>query len=117
MKKVLLGMVAVATLSFGSATIFKGSNQTLTIDSSPQGATVLIDGQSKGVTPLTVAVEKDEARNITIKKDGYNSRTMGLESRFDFITILGGYSSTTDLFNGNAWEYSPTNYYVELKKK
>jgi hypothetical protein len=117
MKKILVGMVAVATLSFGSATIFKGSNQTLTIDSSPQGAIVLIDGINKGVTPMTIALEKDEAKNITIKKEGYTSRTMGIESRFDFITLLGGYSSTTDLLNGNAWEYSPTNYYVELKKK
>ena len=66
---------------------------------------------------MTVSLKKNENKNITIKKEGYIPRTMGLENRFDFITLLGGYSSTTDLFNGNAWEYSPTNFYVELKKK
>jgi len=117
MKKILLTTVALTSLAFGSATIFKGSNQTITIDSDPQGAQVVIDGVNKGVTPLSISLKKGKAKNISIKKNGYTTRTMGMSDRFDFLTLLGGYSSTTDLFNGNAWEYSPTNYYIELKKK
>lgn len=44
MKKILLSTIAVATLSFGSATIFSGQNQSIAIDSEPSGAKVFVDG-------------------------------------------------------------------------
>jgi hypothetical protein len=117
MKRILIATLLLTGLAFGSATIFKGSYQNITIDSDPQGATVMIDGVNKGLTPLSINIEKNEAKNVIVKKDGYRPRTIGMSDRFDFLTLLGGYSSTTDLINGNAWEYSPTNFYFELKKK
>jgi hypothetical protein len=44
MKKILLSTIAVATLSFGSATIFSGQNQSIAIDSEPSGAKVFVAG-------------------------------------------------------------------------
>ena len=49
--------------------------------------------------------------------DGYIDRVVLLDTNFNFITLLGSYSSTTDLVNGAAWTYAPGSYYVELKKK
>ncbi|CAA6807000.1 MAG: Unknown protein [uncultured Campylobacterales bacterium] len=116
MKKILLGLMVSASLMFASATIFTGTTQVITIDSDPQGADVYIDGESKGKTPLSVTLDKNKHKNLKISKSGYNSRVLGLDTSFNFITLLSGYFTTTDLINGAAWEYKPGSYYVELKK-
>jgi hypothetical protein len=117
LKKILLILLSFTILSFGSATIFSGKTQVLVFDSNPQGASVLIDGLKKGVTPLTLSLEKNKYKIIKFVKDNYIDRVVLLDTNFNFITLLGSYSSTTDLVNGAAWTYAPGSYYVELKKK
>jgi len=119
MKKILLGMVAVATLSFGSAGIISGTSQSISFNSEPEGASVLLDGQMKCKTPCTVSVKKNKFTNITFKKDGYKSQNVPLTTSFDSVTLLDIFwdFSTTDLLTGAAYEYAPNSYMVELKKK
>ena len=114
-------MVAIVTLSFGSATIFTGSTQAITIDSEPGGAKVYIDGQLRGTTPTSVMMDKTliAEHTIRIQKDGYAVVNVVMERSYNPVSLLSLFwdLSTTDILTGNVMEYSPNNYYVELKKK
>lgn len=118
MKKLLLLGTLGATLAFGSATVAKGINQPISFNSSPEGATVMIDGNVKCKTPCSVTLAKNEYTNITFQKEGYESKDMTLGKKFDGVAILNILwdLSTTDLITGAIYEYSPDNYFVEMKK-
>ena len=123
MKKILLLSVVGVSLVFGSATIFSGKTQSVSFSSEPEGAIVLLDNVQKCKTPCTLSLEKDEYKSVIFKKDGYKSKTLPMETSFNsttFLGVLGGYlgflSTTTDMATGAAYEYSPNNYFIELKK-
>lgn len=119
MKKLLLTSVLATSFAFGSATIANGSSQSISFNSSPEGASVLVDGQTKCKTPCTVSLKKNKYSSITFKKDGYTTKTVSLEKSFDGVALLNIFwdFSTTDLITGAIYEYSPNNYFVEMKKE
>ncbi len=120
MKKILLSAIAVATLSFGSATIFSGSTQSIAIDSEPSGAKVFVDGQLRGVTPLSVMMDKSvSSHEIRVQKEGFADVNVPFSKSFDPVAILNIFwdLSTTDFLTGNVMEYAPNNYYFTLQKK
>ena len=79
MKRILpLTILAVMALTFTScATLFTGTTQSVTIDSQPQGANIVIDGQLVGTTPARVRLERDmnaifdDGKYIRLEKDGF----------------------------------------------
>lgn len=120
MKKVLLGLVLTATMVFGSATIFKGTSQSIAIDSEPSGAKVYVAGQLRGLTPLSINLGKSlTTKEIRVQKEGYSDYNGIISKSYDPVTILNIVwdFSTTDFLTGAAFEYSPNNYYIQLDKK
>lgn len=120
MKKIILGALTCTSLMFGSATIFSGSNQSIAIDSEPAGAKVYIDGQLRGVTPLSVMMDKSlSSHTIRVQKEGYSDINAPLTTQYDPVSIVNIIwdLSTTDMLTGNAMQYSPNNYYFTLEKK
>ena len=120
MKKILLAMLTTLTLTFGSATLFKGTNQSISINSNPEGAKVYIDGQLRGVTPLAVNLKKGlSGKELRIQKIGYATSITNMSKTFDPIAVLNIFwdFSTTDLLTGSLMEYSPNNYFIQLDKK
>ena len=120
LKKIALGLVVTASLSYGSATIFKGTNQAITIDSQPEGAKVYVDGQLRGRTPLSISMKKSlSTHTFRVVKKGYASVTRTLDKSYDPVALANIIwdLSTTDMLTGAAFEYSPNNYMVELEKK
>ena len=120
LKKIALGLVVTASLSYGSATIFKGTSQAITIDSNPEGAKVYVDGQLRGKTPLSISMNKSlSTHTFRVVKNGYAPVTRVLEKSYDPVAILNIFwdLSTTDMLTGSAFEYSPNNYMVELEKE
>ncbi|WP_346795461.1 hypothetical protein R5M92_08385 [Halomonas sp. Bachu 37] len=92
--KVLKLTAAIATLSLmtGCASIIGDKEQTVTINSSPSNADVLITDERSmevhnGTTPATVQLNKSDGSyfggktyTVEISKDGYESRTMMINS-------------------------------------
>lgn len=118
MRKLKLPVALLILLtSTGCASIISGTNQTVSFQSEPEGAEVIIDGQSFGRTPLSVSLAKNKYTTITFKKDGYKSQMIPLGKQFDGIAILNVFwdLSTTDLLTGAIYQYQPGSYYVELK--
>ena len=104
----------------GCATIIDGSTQTMTFDSHPKGAEVVIDGIARGVTPVTMEVERKETHNIVIRKEGYDKHVFDMRAEFNPM-FLGNFctgglpGSTTDAASGAIHRYSPNSYYFTLE--
>lgn len=123
MKSLLKSIITISFASTlllltGCATVFKGTDQVLTITSDPDGATVRIDGKPVGVTPLSTKVKKNSADSIMIEKDGFRTETMPLDKKFDGVTLLSFFwdLGTTDFVTGAAYEYQPSTYHFKMKK-
>ena len=119
MKKIVyLALVISIFAVTGCASIMKGTSQVLTFTSEPEGATVIIDGKEFGKTPLDIKLKKNKYSNVMFKKEGYKSRSAIIEKQFDGIALINVFwdLSTTDLITGAIFEYSPSQYYIELKK-
>ena len=116
MKK-LIGLILLSLLT-SCAAILKGTSQTVTFTSEPSGAEVFIDGQSRGVTPLSVKLKKNKYDTVMIKKKGYSPVVRPIEKSYDGIALLNIFwdLSTTDMITGAAYEYEPNSYYVTLEE-
>lgn len=63
----------VACLTTGCATITRGSNDTLVVESDPAGADVKLSTGMTGKTPATFKLPRKEALVVEIQKAGYES--------------------------------------------
>lgn len=123
MNKILVGLsiaAMTASIAFGSATIISGSNQNVTFNSNPEGAMVMIDGVKTCTTPCTISLPKAKAQKmVSFEKEGYEKVSMPINTEYNGVALLNILwdLSTTDLITGAAWNYSPNNYFSDLKKK
>jgi len=84
-------LLAVMFLFTSCATIFTGGKALVRVDSKDvKGATVLVNGLEKGSTPLSFKAKADDM--ITLEKDGYESKTVTVDSKFNTISILNLFS-------------------------
>lgn len=68
-----LGIMMVAFLSVGCATLGRQTSQKVPVTSTPTGATVRVDGKIRGATPLTLTVSRRQKDHvIKIESPGYN---------------------------------------------
>lgn len=112
MRKVIL-LVLVIGLLQGCATIMTGKMQTITFNSNPSGAKVIVDGKSVGITPATSDVWR-KSKIITFDMDGYLNRTLNIKKSDngwvygDDVLILGALVTgivclIVDYGNGSAY--------------
>ncbi len=108
-------------LALGCATIVVGDKQSLTFDSEPAGAQVIMNGTPMGVTPATITIKKSDYQNATVvfKKEGYTDQQATLHTKttgwFWGNIIFGGLlGSTTDSSTGAMLEYEPAKFFVTM---
>ncbi len=76
-----IALACVAALSAGCATIVNGTTQRVQIDSTPGGATVVIDDSQQLVTtPAAVNLSRRDAHKLVFHKPGYQDATENLTS-------------------------------------
>lgn len=120
-RKLFWALLAVSVLvATGCATIVSTKTQLVSFQSSPAGATVLIDGRPIGQTPLSLQLERKNNQALVIRKGGYKefSTTMSttLNGWFFGNIVLGGLlGSTTDAATGAMHEYAPNQFLVALE--
>ena len=76
MKKLLLPIVAALAMSACTSI----TEEQITINSSPEGALVMINDEIMGVTPLSISLPKSNTYEVTFIKEGYKNQTMTLAS-------------------------------------
>ena len=119
MKKIAL--ISIVAFAFGGcSTIMNGKTQSISVDSNVKGAEVLINQVVVGQTPFVGQAPRGSAPQITVRKDGYDSKTVVAETAFEPVfwgnIIFGGFfGSTTDNSTGAMYKYAPATFTVELK--
>jgi len=117
----LLVLVSFVFLSSGCATIVKGNRQLVTINSTPPGAKVKIDGL-KGTAPYSASLSRGQDYVVTVSKDGYNTEQRQITKSFGALSIFGNLpwlliGVIVDFASGSAYNLYPTNIDVELEKE
>lgn len=117
MKQIHLLICAVFLFGQGCAIILDGSTQDVTVDSSPAGARIMLNGQFVGMTPSVVKVPRKKGVSLSIQKDGYRPAPVPITSRISssfWMGFLVGGCCTTDYLMGSYLEYTPNSYYIRL---
>ena len=90
----LAAILAVALVLSSCATILTGTTQRVTIDSTPPGADIIVDGRIMGTTPAKVRLDRelnafiDDGKDIRLELDGYVPDGYYLGTDIEPVTIL-----------------------------
>lgn len=117
MRNALVGLGLVFGLA-GCATMFSGSQDSVTINSNPAGATVLVNGLEMGRTPMTAMVRRGAPGTVTLRMDGYEDRSFQLQSKFNAVTLVNLFfwpGFIIDAVTGAITKYDPTAYSVTME--
>ena len=121
MKMYALAVLMSGTILFasGCASIFSGTNDTITFDSNPKGAKVKVNGMQLGRTPVTVPVKRSlSAPQVQLSLDGYEPQYVMLQNTFNSVAFLDVFfwpGFIIDAATGSIMKYSIRNYEVELE--
>lgn len=96
-------------LAIAVAAFFTGCLQHIPISTNPTGASVLVDGDAVGSSPITVELDTHRDHIVNVKKEGYRSARVDIRS-------VSQTSSHTSMVNGlMSTSYSST-YWLEPKE-
>lgn len=114
-------IVVFATLLTNCASIVKGTDQLVSIDSNVRDAEIVVNGAVVGKTPFNGKISRSSDTIVTLRKDGYTAKSVTLNTEVEPVfwgnIIFGGVlGSTTDLSSGAMYKYSPSNINVDLYK-
>lgn len=112
---------ALALPIAGCATLFSGSTDTISFDSDPAGAEVVIGGISQGRTPLTIPVKRPgfSRQSVTLRMDGHDPVTFQLQDGLNRVTLLNmlvPIGFIVDAVTGAVTRYSRTSYAVDMSR-
>jgi hypothetical protein len=111
---IVVFFATLLALLSGCAMVTNGLRQSVEIASVPAGATVLIDGEQAGVTPLTVNLARAHTHRVELRKTGFVSVTQVLRSQPDEY-LRRPVRFGLDLDSGAAYELTPAAINAELK--
>ena len=111
--RVGVAVLTVCYLNLTACSIFGGSSQSLTVNSDPPGANVLINGTLAGTTPLQHQVPRRGDLTVEVQKAGFKpqSRMTGRKlSSVGIVDVIGGALFLLPLLGliaPGAWEQDP----------
>lgn len=119
MKKHLILLGSIALFASGCATLISGTKQKMSVISDPPRAEVFLDGESVGMTPLVLKVEKNAFDTISVEKNGYQPQTKELFTEIDpasFFNLVNPVALFIDLVTGSMFKYEDNVYQFHLEK-
>lgn len=104
----------------GCASIAGDNSRAVRVESQPAGAAILVDNQQYGITPATVTLPTYiyGGKSVTLKKHGYQDRTMMVNSKFQPIALLDIFFWPTfiiDAATGNIVKIDPATANLNTK--
>ncbi len=72
----------------GCATVLRGSRQTLTFQTVPSEAQVLVDGKSY-TSPAKVSLRRKEVHHIIVSREGYRTLWFAMDPEVDGVSLVG----------------------------
>lgn len=95
--------ILVGCLLSGCATIVTGTFQEVGIDTVPSGAEVFVNGDSVGLTPVTVDLDQDTDPYIVLKKAGYSDTRVKLKKGANGWLVLNVFTGIVPGLIFDAW--------------
>lgn len=120
MNKNCFAFVASALLLTSCATLFTGTKDRISFNSSPQGAMIYKDGVEQCKTPCTLRVRRSvNDTDLELKLDGYETRLITLDKEFNVVSVLNlgnllGWG--IDVASGAVMKYDRKSYDIQLSK-
>jgi hypothetical protein len=122
MAKVETIICSLLFLFMGCATIIHGTNQHISVNSSPQGAKVSVNGIPVATTPAKIKLSRSERSvNILIEKEGYKSQGVIVSRKlsgwfFGNLLIGGWIGMIIDAVDGAMFRLEPSEINVVLSE-
>ncbi|WP_067521926.1 hypothetical protein [Endozoicomonas ascidiicola] len=119
MNKVVIASACILSVFLtGCASVIKGTQDTVTVNSLERGTTIYVDGVRRGIDDAVAQVGRGNPHTIKVTKEGCEDIIIETGESFDATTLLGFFvdfgliSIPIDLISGAAWKTSPTLYTV-----
>jgi len=115
----MISMTGVFLILSGCATIMHGTSQSVGFSSKPTGASVTVDSQPKGNTPLIVNLSRKDNHVVQINLEGYQpyeaTITRGLSGWVIGNLVFGGLIGlAVDAISGGLYKLTPEQINAEL---
>lgn len=119
MQKLALGTLSLLILCSCGA-IFMGSSQIANMNTTPDGATVIINGSVRGQTPLQLKLRTNEPYVVTFKKEGYEDQTYSITNHVSggivvLDVLFGLLPVVVDAATGSWYRLDETNINLPLE--
>lgn len=120
MKKVLFALTVVSLVATSCATIFTGTRDTISFNTSVPGAKILIDGAELCTTPCVEKISRKLGETeVQVKLDGYETKLIRLDKSFNVISVLNlgnllGWG--IDVISGAVMPYGKKSYDIQMTK-
>lgn len=116
--KAFLFLAASVTLS-GCASMFGDNTRSVSVNSTPQGASIFVDNVEYGKTPATITLPNYiySGRVVTLKKEGFVTQSTSVNTKFQPVgiwNILNGFGFLIDAATGDIVKIDPTNLNLNL---
>ncbi|TNF29286.1 MAG: PEGA domain-containing protein [Deltaproteobacteria bacterium] len=115
----LASVTALAVVGTGCATLTNDTHDVVRITSDPPGATVDVDGQLRGRTPLELRLAANRPYEVRVAAEGYPEATRVVDSSIGagYIVadiLLGLVPVVIDLATGTLWDLDPTDMHFQF---
>lgn len=119
-RKYFIAGLALALFTSSCGTILHGSRQDIAISSNPSSATVVVNNQNVGQTPITVNLSRKESHDVKIELEGYMPFETTIIRKVDgWIAgniIFGGIIGlAVDAITGGMYKLTPEQVQAELR--
>lgn len=89
-----MSVAFLAAVLVSCGTLFNSGAKSVAMSSEPTQATVYVDGDRVGQTPITLELDNQESHTVTFEKDGYQEATCQLDTSvgagFVILDVVGG---------------------------
>lgn len=109
-------------LPIGCATIMHGKTQSVGVSSVPEGASVTVDNQNLGITPLFIELKRKDQHVVSISLDGYHTARLTLQRKasgwiWGNIIFGGLIGLAVDAITGGLYKLEPAQLSATLVKE
>ncbi len=120
MKKVLFALTVVSLVATSCATIFTGTRDRISFNTSVPGAKILIDGAELCTTPCTERISRKLGETeVQVKLDGYETKLIRLDKSFNVVSVLNLgnlLGCGIDVISGAVMPYGKKSYDIQMTK-
>lgn len=124
-KRIILSSAISMAFLTGCATVTRGVNDTITVNSDPANANVVVSSGQRSKTPATFKLPRNKAVTVDVSKDGYESQSIqvvpqiqggGAAGMAGNVLVGGIIGVGVDAVSGAMYDLKPDQISVKLHK-